>query len=304
MYAPSRGSRPPAGGRAGDDHAPGVKVRAEGDPSFNPADTLDRSARDQLVASLWREGRSHAEIASAARVSGWTVRDTLCRLRTAGESLPHRNRRWSGADEAALIEGLRTGASYADLADLLGRSVGALHVRVGLIRRRGVDVPLLRRDWSTDDDARVAASASSSDGLARLADAMGCTVAVVEARLRKLQMREAASRRELAAAWTPDSDDRIRHGYLAGATLAELARTVGRSLHAVQTRINQLAATSPELAPRKPRWTDAERQRLARRYREGASLSQLEREFGKTRGTITSQLRTCRRLGMNLTRAG
>ena len=100
--------------------------------------------------------------------------------------------------------------------------------------------------------------------------------------------------------WDPSNDEQFQASYRAGATLEELRTQFGVSRHVIEQRIRTLREDGADLPERKPRWTEEQRKRLAKRYRQGASLSQLEREFGRTRGTITSQLRTLRRLGYGI----
>lgn len=88
--------------------------------------------------------------------------------------------------------------------------------------------------------------------------------------------------------------------YMSGCTFMEISEQLGCSLARAHDRIAQLRAGGMDLPPRKPRWTKERRSDLARMRRQGVSLNDLEIEFERSRGTITSQLRTLRRLGYDV----
>lgn len=88
--------------------------------------------------------------------------------------------------------------------------------------------------------------------------------------------------------------------YRSGVVFREIAGKLDRDLSQTWVRIDVLRRDGAELPPRRPRWTNAQRDLLAQCRRNGYSLRELEIEFERTRGTITSQLRTLRRLGYDL----
>jgi transposase len=88
--------------------------------------------------------------------------------------------------------------------------------------------------------------------------------------------------------------------YEAQYTFREIGEQLGCGLGAAHARIVELRESGMDLPARMPRWTDERRRQFARMRREGRSLNELEIEFERTRGTITSQLRTLRRLGYDV----
>lgn len=101
------------------------------------------------------------------------------------------------------------------------------------------------------------------------------------------------------AVWDERQDSRLIELYASGATFEVMADELGRAISGIHQRLERLRAAGADLPPRKPRWTERRRALLARRRAEGATLRQLEREFGITRGTLTYQLRVLRRLGLD-----
>jgi biotin operon repressor len=102
--------------------------------------------------------------------------------------------------------------------------------------------------------------------------------------------------------WTPEQDAQLASRYREGATLRELSGELGCSANSVDIRIRALRKRGVDLAARSPRWTPEKQAHLARRYREGATYKQLGLEFGKTKGTISRQLRRLRDQGVDLDR--
>lgn len=102
--------------------------------------------------------------------------------------------------------------------------------------------------------------------------------------------------------WSLADDARLEELYRDDRTLREIADELGVAIHQVWSRISALRARGVELPPRRPRWTAERRELLARCRREGYSLREPEMEFERTRGTITSQLRTLRRLGYDVSK--
>lgn len=100
--------------------------------------------------------------------------------------------------------------------------------------------------------------------------------------------------------WTARQDEQLIAAYRAGETLQAIAEGLGCEAFHVWDRVGALRRQGHELPVRKPRRTPERRELLARRRREGYTLRQLEVEFERTRGSITSQLRTLARLGYDL----
>ncbi len=150
-----------------------------------------------------------------------------------------------------------------------------------------------------DEESRLIELAGSGSTVEDCAAALGRPVGATKVRIGRL--RGAGKLPPLFESWTETADVTLTEAYATELPVREISRTVQRPPHQVHTRVAALRREGADLPPRKPRWTDAERERLAKLRRQGASLRELEREFGKTRGTITSQLRTLRRLGYDLT---
>ena len=102
--------------------------------------------------------------------------------------------------------------------------------------------------------------------------------------------------------WTIQEDTALINAYQDGRTLSEISKLIGRPVGAINSRAKTLREDGELLALRKPRWSDAENERLAARYRNGASHNELAREFGKAKGTINTQLAALRDAGVDLTR--
>ncbi len=101
-------------------------------------------------------------------------------------------------------------------------------------------------------------------------------------------------------AWTPEEDEQLTAAYREGLVLREIAAALGLGVHHVFTRIEVLRRQGADLPPRRQRWTHEQRSLLAELRASGYSLRELELEFERTRGTITRQLCTVRKLGYDL----
>lgn len=192
----------------------------------------------------------------------------------------------------------RHGATYAEIADALGISTGL--VGNWLHRLRVADPTLPRRrpaPWSAEEDRRLSTLFEAGSTAEQIAADTGRPVWGVEGRIAHLGLRKA-----YANTWSKAEDDALERGFRAGLTVASLAENLGRTSHQVNTRIRFLRRSGRNLAARKPRWTEDDRRRLARRYREGATYKQLASEFGKSKGTISRQLRRMREAGADLER--
>lgn len=195
----------------------------------------------------------------------------------------------------------REGASYRDIARQLGTSTDVIAQHLRAARKQGADLPRRKPDpWNEHDDATLLAAVRNGLSMAACAESLGRPVDATARRIG--QLRSQGLIPPLHTPWSPEQDARLASNYTAGFPLRELALNAQRPVHQVDTRVGSLRRDGADLPPRKPRWTEEDRVRLARLYREGTSLKQLEHEFGKTRGTITSQRRTLRRLGYDLQR--
>lgn len=102
------------------------------------------------------------------------------------------------------------------------------------------------------------------------------------------------------ASWTPERDAQLVDAWVKGETLETIGARLGCPGWEAWERVQRLRASGEPLPQRRPRWTHERRKALARARRDGRSLRELEAEFEITRGTLTSQLRTLRRLGYDL----
>ncbi|MFN7134794.1 MAG: hypothetical protein ACK4N5_22130 [Myxococcales bacterium] len=152
--------------------------------------------------------------------------------------------------------------------------------------------------WTADEDARLLAAIRAGAPRGEIAAELGRSVGAVASRAGRLRdhgHRDRVAGREV---WSSERDRRLVELYGDGRTLLQIADELATTGGAVASRVEVLRGRGEDLAPRKPRWTQERRQALARRrFVEGATLRQLEREFERTRGTITSQLRRLRTLG-------
>lgn len=101
--------------------------------------------------------------------------------------------------------------------------------------------------------------------------------------------------------WSGGEDEQLIAAYRRGVTLQATADQLDRPLHQIDTRIRLLRRAGHDLPLRRPRWTAEQRKLLAERRRAGASLRELELEFGKTRGTINRQIASLRAKGHDVT---
>lgn len=104
----------------------------------------------------------------------------------------------------------------------------------------------------------------------------------------------------MTARWTPEKEAQLTQAWERGDTLATIAVALGCPAWDAWQRVQRLRACGAPLQTRRPRWTDERRKALADARRAGRSLRELEAEFEITRGTLTSQLRTLRRLGYDI----
>lgn len=114
--------------------------------------------------------------------------------------------------------------------------------------------------------------------------------------------RHRPTTRPSAKPWTLDQERTLLERYRAGVLLREIGAELDRDTGTIGTHLEILRQRGEDLQVRKPRWTDDERKRLARRYREGATRPQLCNEFGRARGTIGRQLAWMRAHGYDLDR--
>lgn len=192
----------------------------------------------------------------------------------------------------------RSGATYRQIASLTGMSMSSVAQRLAAARAAGQDLPRRKAPlWSSHEDESIATLSTSSEP-AEVAAVLGRSEGSVRRRARELGV----TWRSAAPTWTPSLDTRLAAAYRGEATLDVVANDLGVTVAQAMRRLDTLRALGEEVPQRKPRWTDARREHLAGRYREGVSLNQLEVEFERTRGTITYQLRTLRRLGYDLSR--
>ena len=161
----------------------------------------------------------------------------------------------------------------------------------------------MARAWTQAEQLRLLEEYASGTVIREIAGRLDRSPESIKNRLQWMRRRgEQVPHRRAplvpADRWSDELDERLISGYRAGLTLLEIAGDLSRPPGAVASRVEVLRGRGVSLAPRKPRWTEEHRQALARRrFVEGASLRQLEREFERTRGTITSQLRRLRALG-------
>jgi biotin operon repressor len=100
--------------------------------------------------------------------------------------------------------------------------------------------------------------------------------------------------------WTANDDAALIQAWHRGDTCAAIGEQLECFGWEAWHRVQRLRRAGAELPPRKPRWTPERRQALADARCAGRSLRELEADFEITRGTLTSQLRTLRRLGYDL----
>ncbi len=199
-------------------------------------------------------------------------------------------REWSPA-------GTRDGRTARSRADT-GVSVASVGQILAKVRTTDASLPRRKAPpWSSHEDESIATLSTSSEP-AEVAAVLGRSEGSVRRRARELGV----TWRSAAPTWTPSLDIRLAAAYRGEYTLDVIAQDLGFTVAQVMRRLDTLRVRGEDISQRKPRWTDARREHLARRYREGISLNQLEVEFERTRGTITYQLRTLRRLGYDLSR--
>lgn len=205
-------------------------------------------------------------------------------------------RTWTPEDIARLSAAYKAGDSYADIAMQLGRSTSSITNAAHRFRTE-LGVPR-NQPWTSDQDLQLVEYLGRGEDLGAVAHAMGRSPAAVAERRRTL----AGPASRVPRAYTEQLDLRLVNGWRQGRTIQAIANDVGLPMHAVTARIIALRRTGTELQTRRPRWTQAEKSRLARRYREGATRQQLIAEFGRARGSVGRQLAALRANGVDLQR--
>ena len=106
------------------------KLRAQY-PKFNePWDEND-------IEELKKMASDELPVGAMAGQLGRTPNSIRMRLKAMGLWTPRpASKAWSKEDEAALVEGYESGASFEDLAEQFGRSVRAVVARLILLRAR------------------------------------------------------------------------------------------------------------------------------------------------------------------------
>jgi hypothetical protein len=162
------------------------------------------------------------------------------------------------------------------------------------------------RPWTAAQVAELTRRLEAGERIADIAAGLGRSESAVRTRAYRLAASDEAlythpehTRPAAPVHWSASADRALRAAYAAGYTYAVIGREVDRTAGQVAQRIDALQRHETNaLIPRKPRWTAARREHLARRRNEGATLRQLEREFGIARGTLTYQLRQARSQGL------
>lgn len=206
-------------------------------------------------------------------------------------------RRWSEQERTALRRDYLSGVSISGMASQLRRSESSVANELHRQRRADHEIGRRTRPWTDSEDRLLLDSLSERVSVPQLALRLQRSEAAVVERHRQL------SRVERRPGWSPIEDAKLVSLFEAGDTHAEIASALDRSPGQVAGRLDVLRRQGASIGVRKPRWTGAQRERLAAMYRGGTTLRALEQEFGRSRGTITSQLRTLRSLGYDLSRS-
>lgn len=148
---------------------------------------------------------------------------------------------WRPEDDDAVVRRTLAGDRREDIAVGLGRSVGAVESRQGVLRAAGRLPRQPDRSWSVADDAMLAAARAEGLSESEVARRLGRSEGAVACRVNKLlRAGVCVGRARGDYRWTPQAVALVTRLALAGGTAKEIAAQVGRSVGAVEARMRAL----------------------------------------------------------------
>ena len=148
---------------------------------------------------------------------------------------------WMPDEDDTVVRRTIAGDRREDIAAGLGRSVGAVESRQGVLRAAGRLPRLPDRSWSVADDAMLAAARAEGLSEVEVARRLGRSEGAVSCRVNKLlRAGVCVGRARGDYRWTSDAVALVTRLAMAGGTASEIASQVGRSVGAVDARIRAL----------------------------------------------------------------
>lgn len=243
------------------------------------------AAEDQLLLTLYTGGESREAIAEQLGRTSDAVDARRRFLHHPARTIP--SRRWSEAEETFLRAAAVAAIPNSAIASRLNRTPYAVR------RRReatGMTGPRAR-PYTAEEDTLIAATIQRGEPLAKLADTLGRSHDALRLHASQLGLLRVKRRRR----WTVADDERLRHAYATGCSVAETKERLlpDRSEGAIVARAHLLG-----LAEHGRRWNDSYDKALARMVALELSSTYIARKLGRTEEAIAKR---CRALGLRAT---
>lgn len=239
---------------------------------------------DAALRDAWAAG---TEIDALAQRLGRSPDALRVHAAALGLHHPKRRRRWTGGEDVLIRDGYTQGLSCTRIADTLsGRTPAGVAARA-----RKLGLATYGRRWTQADDDRLRRLAPERSVTA-IARALGRTPEAIRRRARRLDLADGvpSSPPRSGARWTAADDAVLR--LHPGADPAMLALRLGRSDHAVATRLRRLGLHAGRgRSPHHPAAvrggvTAGERRLIERELDGGGSLLSLARRLDRSPASI------------------
>ena len=218
---------------------------------------------------------------------------------TKDASAPKRQRTpWSDGEDRRLRELVKKNVPWKETVnDFPGRSVEAIKAHYYYLTSDEPSAPeLVRKRYTTDEDNRLLALKRANTRWDEIYDSFPDR-SEESLRYRYYLLTRPPSRRNAYIGWTPDEEKKLIEALEAGKTRQEIAKALGRTLVAVNVRIEDLR-NSGLLDPAKhpiqfPPITAAEYELIRKKRAEGMGWRAIARQYfpGRSEGSIGQQYR-------------
>lgn len=139
-------------------------------------------------------------------------------------------RRWSDEDVTALTEMVSAGMTHKEAADVLDRTVPAVHRRCQMLGLSFSEI----KPWTASEDAKLRRAVESGAAFEATARELGRSVSSLHYRRAKLGLPL------VHQPWTDEDDELLIRERKNGKSASEVADLLGRSESAVLNRINRI----------------------------------------------------------------
>jgi biotin operon repressor len=257
--------------------------------------TADDDAR---LVSLWQDGATAEEIATDLGRTVQAVFSRVGALRSNGARLALRPLSRDPQEDERLLELWGGPQSAVEIGAALGITHRTIGRRIAALKTAGVAVP--DRHWSPERQRRLREIAHRP--FVEIGKELG--VSPREAQDRLIATGLIRGPDEERVEWSSEDDARLISLWVEEKTMPEIARRVGRTIAAVNLRINHLRRSGHDVANRVSgrAWTEHEEQRLCDLWLEGATLAGIGHALSRSIGSVAGKVNTLRERGVDLPR--